>query len=293
MKIYVVALFGISCIQVPAYAQDADSLVSSGSSENTFTLNASFEPTFGSDLVEERGQRLNDAVATSKMGFKYSINPDGPITVTLAGGAKWKSDFEDDDDDSSGLVGVAKVSWNRGCRTINPFASFSGEHGYTGFFDDQADDIGTWAVGADIVFFDRNKCTHGLEPEEIRRLSSFVLSITPSVERIESSDEANERWAGRIRVEGSKTIVDRIKLTGNFDYQFRKFDTVESGSDRHHYFNGGVGLNFAELLFGTKSLVDNFALGASWEVVDVENTGLLQDQSEISFTPKISISHTF
>lgn len=259
----------------------------------TFTL----APTIGSDFNQVRGDNLSDAVTKSSLALEYDWNVSETIKVTTSTGVEWTSDFEGDDDNESKSAFYAgtKVSWNRGCRTINPFASYRYESGYSDFLDVRGADTGTFAVGADIQVYGKRACATHLSEETLKAMSDFTLTVSSSIERLESSDPLSERWAPRVAVNASQKVGGGIKLTGSLDYQFRNFDEVESGSNRIHRFAGEAGVDFAELIFGPpeRTVVSELKLGISWELVDQENTGILRDTSATAFTPQISVSKSF
>lgn len=283
-----------------AFAQDSAEDVSTPASTkkdkpNELAFVVSIEPRFDRNNIAERGQRLQDAVATSKAGFEYTINSSRNVSVTLQAGASWTIDFGDqsdltdeDDESGSGLYAGAEFAWERGCRRLRPIGSLEYEHNRRDFFGDRDGNSLTAALGADVVFFDRDLCASPALEKRKLRLSSFTLQLTPKLERVESSEKSDERWAPRFELSASKNIVSGIKAIGSFDYQYRIFDIPdpEAGFDKVHYFTGSTGIDFAGLL-GDDAIVDELSLGLSWEVVDQEGTDRFQDDSALSFTPKI------
>lgn len=293
-------LIGILMATHPAAAsaQSSGGSIASNSADSdvypkdSLSLRIDISPTIGSDLTQDRGDRLEDAVAESKLSLAYEAELGQFVTFSSSAGIAWTSDFEQDDDGaaSSALFLENQATWKRGCRTLNPYAKIRVEQGRDDFLGFKTEDSATFATGASFVIFDRKFCGSQLSDAERNKLSSFAFSLNPAIERVESSDPLNERWAPRIKAKVAKNIIDGMKLTGSFDYQYRIFDRVLEGSDRQHVFTGSAGIDFAKIAFGKDSLIDTLELGVSWKITDVEDTGLLQDKSKLSFTPSIGIS---
>ncbi|MBX7496535.1 hypothetical protein K3172_11775 [Qipengyuania sp. 6B39] len=280
------------------FAQDInDRVLEDSSGDETYpsqslTLRLDITPTIGGDLTEARGDRLEDAVAVSALALKYAVKLGPFVSFEANTGVKWTSDFEADDDDSSSsaLFLDGQFTWTRGCRTLNPFAKIAVEQGRDDFIGSNKADTATFSTGANVAIYDKKLCGRNLTNFEKAQLSSFALSVTPTFERVESSDPFSERWTPRLTVKASKNIVEGLKASGSFDYQYRIYDLVAQGSDKQHVFRGDAGLDFAKLVFGDDSLVDTLKLGVSWTVTDIEGTGILQDKSKLVFTPGIGFS---
>ncbi len=285
----------LACLSTGAFAQSEALVVTDDDDrKNSFKLSASFEPNIGGDFARAEGERLDDAVATSGVGVEYKIKSVKDIVITFAGRARWKSDLENDDDESnSALTGSAKINWARGCRRISPFAGAVYEHGRTGFFEASANDFATFSVGADLVIFDKDECLGRKTEDEPLRSSAFTLKASAAIERIDGEDPFTERWTPRAKITTTQLLARGIKGELSLDYQYRILDEVETGADTQHFLTGSVGVNLAQRLFGEDSLLDTASLGVSWQVVDEDDTGILLDQSRVTFTPKIAISKTW
>lgn len=288
-------------------AQDVDAFVSedpeakkSGSDKkDEIAIELDLRPNFSSDQTQRRGDRLLDANATSALGLKYKTHLSKNIALTADTGVRWTSDFENGDGEreQSSFVTNAKLNWDRGFKRVSPFISYGLEVLTNDVFGERVATDHNFAIGADIVIFKVNRCLHGQTPgapgdrsNNCTGSSPYKLTLIPSVTRIESTDQARERYAPGLKGKADFTLPNGVSLTAAVDYQHRMFDNTLAGRKTQDRILASGGVDFAKLVDIAPLKLETLFLGAEW--LSVQEGGV-DDVSKVSLLPVIKVRYNF
>ncbi len=285
----------------PVFAQDVEAFEAPDPDappvvKPAFSVSFQLAPDFTSDLTQTRGERLQDANATSQLLLNFTTDPNAPLVLSGSAGVKWATDFEngDEEHEQSSIVGTAKLNWNRGFRRISPFVSYSLEDLHNDVLGSDVATDHSLSLGADVVLFGTRRCLAGEVPsgpsDRVNNCTGawgWKVTLVPSIDRLESSDPTRERYTPRLQAKFDLALTNGISFRAAGDYQHRIFDSTLAGRRTQDRFLVSGGVNFAGLVQGGPVEFKELFIGGQWLSVQ---EGTVDDVSKLSFLPMVRIN---
>lgn len=280
----------------PGIASEASSPPAAGTAaplKPTLGWKLQLAPSFGNNLLKDEGDRLSEYQSTSA-GLEASVPFTAAVKLTVEGGAKIDTDFDDDsgEDGGSAFVGSGKLEWGRGFRRVSPFLTYGFEAGYTDVFDKHSYTDQRLAAGVSFKSLSYIRCNEGQTRDEClaNDIEGLSFVISPQIERTFSDEENRERTTLKLGSSLAGKLVNRIKWNIDATGEARFFDRF-AGVRKEVYkavIFGGV--DVAELFAPNRRLLKNVKLGVRWSGSTSDVDG---DRSDFHFLPVLTIGGTF